>query len=173
MTTVPTSSRLPTRQTNQKLYIARNVTMPKLPKVYKKAVVFGVFDQLHDGHRSFLKQAVSIAHTCTVVVARDHIVLELKKRLPLQDEKTRLRHVLAVGDVRDAILGDSELGLYEVVRTLAPDVICLGYDQEELERDLAAKMQEGILPRVPLQRLAPHPPEQFHTSVLHSNIETA
>ena len=133
---------------------------------YKKGVVFGVFDCLHDGHRDFLRQASELADECVVIVARDSAVLALKNKKPQESEEARLRNVRAVAGVADAVLGDVEQGTYDVLKKLQPDVILLGYDQDWLERDLKEKMTSGALSAVPLARLDPYKPEQFHTSII-------
>jgi len=134
---------------------------------YKKGVVFGVFDCLHDGHRDFLRQASELADECVVIVARDSAVLALKNKKPQESEEARLRNVRAVAGVADAVLGDVEQGTYDVLKKLQPDVILLGYDQDWLERDLKEKMVSGTLPVIPLVRLNAYKPEQLHSSILN------
>ena len=134
---------------------------------YKKGVVFGVFDCLHDGHRDFLRQASELADECVVIVARDSAVLALKNKKPQESEEARLRNVRAVAGVADAVLGDVEQGTYDVLKKLQPDVILLGYDQDWLERDLKEKIASGALSAVPLVRLKAYKPEQLHSSILN------
>ena len=140
--------------------------MQRLPRQYKTGVVFGVFDRLHDGHRDFLRQASDLADECVAIVARDSAVLALKNKKPCDSEAVRLASVRAVAGVVDVVLGDAEQGAYTVLKNLKPDVILLGYDQNWLERDLKEKMTSGALSAVPLARLDPYKPEQFHTSII-------
>ena len=140
--------------------------MQRLPRQYKTGVVFGVFDRLHDGHRDFLRQASELSDECVVIVARDSSVLALKNKKPCDSEAVRLASVRAVAGVVDVVLGDAEQGAYTVLKNLKPDVILLGYDQNWLERDLKEKMTSGALSAVPLARLDPYKPEQFHTSII-------
>ena len=140
--------------------------MQRLPRQYKTGVVFGVFDRLHDGHRDFLRQASDLADECVAIVARDSAVLALKNKKPCESEAVRLASVRAVAGVLDVVLGDAEQGAYTVLKNLKPDVILLGYDQNWLERDLKEKMTSGALSAVPLARLDPYKPEQFHTSII-------
>ncbi len=141
-----------------------------MSKSYKTGVVFGVFDQLHDGHRDFLRQASELADECVTIVARDSAVLALKNKKPQEGEETRLQSVKVVAGVADAVLGDSEQGAYTVLKNLKPDVILLGYDQDWLERDLKEKMLAGALTAISLVRLNAYKPEQFHTSILSSAL---
>ena len=138
---------------------------------YKQAVVFGVFDRLHEGHRDFLRQALELADACTVVVARDSAVVELKNKTPRDTERARMASLRATKGIADVVLGDVDQGTYEILKKLKPDVILLGYDQGRLAEDLAAKMASGALPNIPLVRLMAHKPEQLHTSIIHK-VET-
>ena len=140
--------------------------MQRLPRQYKTGVVFGVFDRLHDGHRDFLRQASELVDECVVIVARDGAVLALKNKKLQESEEARLRNVKMIAYVADAVLGDVEQGAYAVLKNINPDVILLGYDQNWLERDLKEKMTSGALSAVPLARLDPYKPEQFHTSII-------
>jgi len=133
---------------------------------FKHAVVFGVFDWLHEGHRDFLKQALELADVCTVVVARDSAVVELKNKTPRDSEQVRIANVRTMAGVTGAVLGDSEQGAYKILKKLKPDVILLGYDQGRLAQDLGAKMASGALPNIPLVRLKAHKPEELHTSII-------
>ncbi len=133
---------------------------------YKRGVVFGVFDCLHDGHKDFLRQASDLAERVTVIIARASAVQELKNKKPFEDEQTRLANVRALKSVSCTVLGDTEQGSYEVLKSLNTDVILLGYDQDWLDRDLTEKMSAGTLPKIPLVRLNAYHPDRFHTSLI-------
>lgn len=137
----------------------------KIKKV-KKVMIFGVFDLLHLGHISFLEQAVRYGNELIVVVARDSSVQELKHKMPSHSEKERVRAIKKNPLVNRAVLGDSKLGRYGVIKKHKPDLICLGYDQKPLEKDLKQRMQEGKIPMICLILLRAHKPEEFHTSFL-------
>lgn len=127
--------------------------MLRLRKKSKRVTVFGVFDGLHEGHRAFLRQAKRRGGELIAVVAPDAAVRELKKKEPRLSEKER---VLALRRSRLAdrvILGDKKQGTYRVVQQYNPELICLGYDQFQLGRDLKRRMEKGSLLRVRLVRL--------------------
>lgn len=132
----------------------------------KKVMVFGVFDRLHPGHISFLRQAARYGNELIVVVARDSSVQELKHKMPSHSEKERLRAIKKNLLANRAVLGDSKLGCYGVIKKYKPDLICLGYDQKTLEEDLKQRMEKEQIPTIRLILLRPHKPEKFHTSVL-------
>src|SRR3989344_8065757 len=140
--------------------------MQRLPRQYKTGVVFGVFDRLHDGHRDFLRQASELVDECVVIVARDGAVLALKNKKPQESEEARLQSVKAVAGVADVVLGDAEQGAYAVLKSINPDIIWLGYDQNWLERDLKEKIASGALSNISLVRLEAYKSEQFHTSII-------
>ena len=142
-------------------------------KKFKHALVFGVFDKFHEGHRFFLRACSERAEKCTVEVARDAIVRLLKNKKPFESENTRLKNVLASGCATHAELGDEELHVYHGLKRIRPDVIFFGYDQETLKRDLEGKMSEGALPKIPLIMIEAHEPHRYHTSLMTENSEQA
>ena len=138
--------------------------------VDNKVMVFGVFDQLHPGHHYFLNEA-SRHGKLTVVVARDSSVRSLKKKDPVQSERERLQNIGQLPYVFEAILGDKELGTYEIVKARNPQLICVGYDQRGLEESLRGKMSCGTIPHVSIVHLAPHHPEKYRSSIWQKGAE--
>lgn len=128
-------------------------------------MVFGVFDRLHPGHISFFEQARSHGEV-VAVVARDSACEALKGKKPLQHEQIRLLSVSALDLVSRAMLGDERQGTYAVLKNYTPDVICLGYDQKSLYKDLQKKVKLGVVPKVKLVQLKPHFPKKYHSSLL-------
>lgn len=129
-------------------------------------MVFGVFDRLHPGHRSFLRQARHHGDELIAVVARDSVVRRLKNRKPAQNEIVRLRNVRRVSDASRAVLGDCKEGEYLVIKKYQPEIICLGYDQKWLKNDLHLRMRQKKIPRIRLIRLHPFNPQKYHSSIL-------
>lgn len=128
-------------------------------------MVFGVFDRLHPGHISFLEQARTYGDVIIAVIAPDIIVQQLKNKLPHEDEETRKKSVSRISRLTHVVLGDSILGSYEVLKNYQPDIICLGYDQTVLERDLRERMESGDITRIDLVRLNAHEPDIFKSSL--------
>jgi len=77
-----------------------------------------------------------------VIVGRDSASLRLKGKKPKYPEKTRRDLVSKEELVTQAVLGDEEQSSYKALEELNPDVICIGYDQENLESDLKKWMEE-------------------------------
>ncbi len=129
----------------------------------KKVMVFGVFDKLHQGHIYFLKQAKKYGEV-VAVVAPHKVVAQLKKKTLLQSEKERMRALKKL--VAKAILGDKVQGSYMVLKRYKPDIICLGYDQKWLKKDLKEKIRKRAIPRILLIDIKSYFPEKFHSSLL-------
>lgn len=129
-------------------------------------MVFGVFDRLHPGHISFLEQAKKYGDILIVVVARDSVVRELKKKTSTESEDIRISRVASVEGVTRAMLGDEELGSWDVVTAHKPDMICLGYDQQWIKKDIEDRIARGLLPQIQIAMVRAHKPKIFHTSLL-------
>lgn len=129
-------------------------------------MVFGVFDRLHPGHRAFLRQTKKWGSKLIVVVARDRAVFKLKNKWPQENEKTRLKNAAQLKIVSRAVLGDTKQGSYNVVKKYKPDIICFGYDQQQLMRDIKQKIKSGEIARIKLIKLKSYQPKKFHSSFL-------
>ena len=128
-------------------------------------MVFGTFDGIHPGHDSFLSQARELGDRLVVSVASDQFVRELKKQEPLHGEQDRLQAIRSNELVDDAIVGDQVIGNFESVQKIQPDIIALGYDQEQL----AEKLSEWITDtgsKIKVMTLKPHKPEKYKSSKL-------
>lgn len=132
----------------------------------KTVLVFGVFDGLHPGHDHFLRAARALGDRLVVAVARDSVVEQLKGRRPHQSEQWRHAELLRHNAVSETVLGDEEMGTYNVVRQSKPDLIVLGYDQKGLEEDLRARMSRGELAPVEIHLIDAHAPHLYKSSLL-------
>lgn len=112
-------------------------------------MVFGVFDGLHDGHRAMLKEAKSYGDFLVVVVSQDHIVQHLKGYRPKLNLPERMAHLRAEDYVDEIVIGDKELGTWEIVKRRRPDIIVCGYDQQSLKENLEEHFDKiGYEPRI-------------------------
>ena len=107
----------------------------------KRVVVFGIFDGVHAGHRFFFEQARKYGDELIVIVGRDEFVRTYKKKELLHTEQERIKALQKEEFIDDAVLSDKEMSSYHVLKHIQPDVICFGYDQDVLERDLMEWMK--------------------------------
>jgi len=110
-------------------------------KQRKKTVVLasGVFDLIHLGHVKYLeedKKAGGENSWLVVIVARDTNVEKSKGRKPIMPEDQRRSLVQSLRMVDEAVLGYEDLNIGEVIQTVKPDIIALGYDQSEMEQQV-------------------------------------
>jgi FAD synthetase len=104
----------------------------------KKKVVLasGVFDLLHLGHVRFLEEAKKAGGKdaeLIVIIARDSTVEAQKGRKPVMSEHQRRALVESLKVVDESVLGFEKFDLGNVVSRIKPDVIALGYDQNDVE----------------------------------------
>ena len=124
-----------------------------------KAMVFGVFDGLHEGHRYFLSQAAGQCDALTVVLTLDEIVWQLKGQLPVRNFDTRRTDIVSFNPHFTVVAGDARLGEWKVLHDHEPDRIFLGYDQQ----GIAAELEKFT---VLYEILEAHYPERYKSSLL-------
>jgi len=110
-------------------------------KSRKKKVVLasGVFDLLHLGHVKFLEDAKKAGGEnakLVVIIARDSTVEKTKSKKPIMSEDQRRALVESLKVVDKAVLGYENLDIGEVIENVKPDIIALGYDQTDMEREV-------------------------------------
>lgn len=120
----------------------------------KKKVVLasGTFDLLHYGHVKYLEEAKKIGGKnakLIVIVARDSTVKKRKGRKTVMPEDQRRSLVEALKVVDEAILGCEDFDMIKVVEKTKPDIIAVGHDQSDIEREVRkALAKEGITVQV-------------------------
>jgi FAD synthetase len=116
----------------------------------KKKVVLasGVFDLLHLGHVKFLEEAKKAGGKnaqLIVIIARDSTVEKTKGRKPVMPENQRRTLVESLKVVDEAVLGLEDFDIGDVIKTVKPDVIALGYDQGGMERRVKEYVEKNGL----------------------------
>jgi FAD synthetase len=107
----------------------------------KVVLASGVFDLLHIGHVRFLedaKKAGGANAKLVVIIAKDTTVERIKGRNPIMSEDQRLALVESLKVVDEAVMGYEGLDIGEVIDKIKPDVIALGWDQDEIENQVKA-----------------------------------
>jgi FAD synthetase len=105
-------------------------------------MVFGVFDGLHPGHEHFLTEAAKRCHSLTVVVTPKSVVQKLKKRTPKNSFDDRVAKIGEFAAAHDPVIelevvsGDESTGDWQILKTYKPEVVFLGYDQQQIAGEL-------------------------------------
>lgn len=126
----------------------------------------GVFDILHLGHLRFLQESKKTGGSgakLVVVVARDNTVLRRKARKPILPEAQRREMVAALRVVDTAILGHERLDLLGVLQEVKPDIVCVGYNQDDIKSAVESLIRKERLP-VRVVQIAKFGPNGFNSS---------
>lgn len=133
----------------------------------KTVLIFGVFDGVHEGHLSFIKEAKDHGDRLVAVVARDEMVKKMKGKVPKNNQVDRINLLLNTPNVDLVLLGDKEKGTYNSIKEIKPQVIFLGYDQQELFNDINERVLKGEFEGLTLLKGNPYKPDIFHSSLLN------
>ncbi len=118
-----------------------------------RVMAVGVFDLLHAGHLHYLEQAKALGNHLTVVVAHDDTVRK-RKHEPVTGQDLRRRMVEGLKPVDEAIIGNSpDVPIFDILPSVNPDVIALGYDQEHAEGRIRTSLEERGLGHIKVVRV--------------------
>ena len=109
----------------------------------------GAFDLLHLGHLRFLEESKRKGgprSKLVVVVARDKTVFRRKGKGPIVPEDQRRELVGALRVVDRAILGREEIDLLGILKEVKPDIVSVGYDQDEIRAAVTGLIRKQGLP---------------------------
>ena len=115
----------------------------------KTVLATGVFDILHPGHPRFLQESRKRGGPgarLVVVIARDKTVRKRKGRNPVLPETQRRQIVAFLKPVYKAMLGREEVDFLGILRTVKPDIVCVGYDQNDIKRSVKRIIAREKLP---------------------------
>lgn len=113
--------------------------MANKPRNKKIVLASGVFDLLHLGHVRFLEEAKETGGKnakLVVIIARDNTVEKAKGRKPIMSEDQRTALVESLKVVDETVLGYENFDVGEVIEKIKPDIIALGYDQTQMEKEV-------------------------------------
>jgi FAD synthetase len=105
--------------------------------VTKTVLTSGAFDLIHYGHIRLLEEAKRLGGPdarLVVIIARDETIKRLKGKRPTFPEDQRRALVEALAPVDEALLGYEDLDMATVIEKVKPDIIAVGYDQDDIER---------------------------------------
>ena len=101
----------------------------------------GTFDIIHPGHLHYFSEAKKYGDKLIVVVARDETSKKFKGKQPIHNERERLEAVRILKIVDEAILGKRG-NIFDIIKEIKPDVICLGYDQNVQKQQLEDELKK-------------------------------
>ena len=140
--------------------------------VHRKVVLAtGAFDLLHLGHVKFLessKKKGGPGARLVVVVARDGTVFKRKGRRPILPERQRLELVSSLRTVDKAILGHKNVDMLGILKEIKPDVISVGYDQQEIKNSVRRLLKRERL-RIPVVQIAKFGDKRLNSSTKLKN----
>ncbi len=122
--------------------------MAKKRKDRRIVLASGVFDLLHLGHVKFLEEAKKTGGPnaeLLVIIARDSTVEKTKGRKPIMSENQRRALVESLKVVDKAVLGFEHFDIPDVIAKIKPDIIALGHDQEDMEKQVQKYVEEHNL----------------------------
>lgn len=117
----------------------------KVTKRRKVVLASGTFDLLHLGHVKYLEEAKKAGGKnakLIVIVARDSTVGKRKGEKPIMPEDHRKALVESLNVVDKASLGHENFDISQVIEEMKPDIIAVGYDQNEIEAQVRKVIQE-------------------------------
>jgi len=132
----------------------------------KTVLATGVFDLLHLGHLRFLEESKKKGgprSRLVVVIARDNTVFRRKGKGPVIPEEQRRELVAALRVVDRAILGREEIDLLGILKEVKPDIVCVGYDQDEIRAAVTRVIKREGLP-IRVIRIRRFGPTGFNSS---------
>ena len=109
----------------------------------------GVFDLLHLGHLRFLEESKRRGgprSRLVVIVAADKTAFRRKGKGPVIPGGQRRELVAALRVVDRAILGREEIDLLADLKEVKPDIVCVGYDQDEIRAAVTRLIRKQALP---------------------------
>ena len=112
----------------------------------KIVLATGAFDLLHYGHYRFLEEAKKSGgknSKLIVIIARDKTIKKRKGKQPILPEDQRRALAEALKPVDQAILGYEEMNVEAVIRKIKPDIIAVGYDQNNMRRIVEEILRKG------------------------------
>ena len=132
-----------------------------------KVMVFGVFDSVHEGHRHFFREAKKFGDYLIAVVAVDEIARVLKGKHPKKDITERIAEIEEEIEVDEVIVGDEEMGSWNIIKKIRPHVVAVGYDQKAMKKNLEDSI-ENFNWFIEIETVSAHKPKKYHSSLLKS-----
>jgi cytidyltransferase-like protein len=135
----------------------------------KNVLLFGTFDLLHEGHKYIFKQLNELGYNIIICLAQDEVVKRLKTKEPVNKFANRKKTLENTGLIKKVIKGDDKQGKFSTILTVNPDVIAVGYDQNELQKAIEKWMTVNNK-NIPIIKMQPFNPKIYKSSLLRNKI---
>jgi len=133
-----------------------------------KVLVFGTFDLFHKGHESFLQQALEQGDKLVVGVSSDENVKKYKGSLPFNNQAKRIDRLRKLDFVKEIFPAREDHDFMKTIRGIDPDVICLGYDQENF--GLVSEIDKTNM-KIKVVRLKAFKEDEYKSSIIKNIID--
>jgi cytidyltransferase-like protein len=90
-------------------------------KYYKKGLIFGKFEFLHDGHLNLIERAGQLCEKLIVCVSDEEYISKHYGKLPIQSTETRRRIIGSLKFVDEVGVQTLEFGKKEAIKLYKPD----------------------------------------------------
>ena len=77
-------------------------------------------------------------------------------------------HLEEKDEVNKAVIGDSVMSSWNIVKRFRPDVVAVGYDQKNLKESLEDSMSDFSWP-LEIETISAHDPEEYRSSIINGN----
>lgn len=131
-------------------------------------MVFGVFDGVHEGHRHLFREAKKFGDYLIAVAAADEMAKTLKGKHPKKDISERIAELEQEIEVDEVMVGDEEMGSWEIVKKIKPHVIAVGYDQKAMKKNLEGAIGDFNW-LIELETVSAREPDKYHNSIISEN----
>ena len=115
------------------------VSISQLKKIlkknnYKTALVHGVFDILHIGHKRYFEEAKSLCDKLIVSITVDKFVNKSPSR-PIFNQKLRAEMLASIEFIDFVVISDHETSV-NIINEIKPNLYIKGKDYKNLKNDL-------------------------------------
>ncbi len=135
--------------------------------MYMHVLIFGTFDGFHSGHDAYVQEAYKMGTKVSAVITPDAVVKTLKQYTPRYSEIERSEFLKEKYPTISTIIGDKDVSSWNILETLTPDAVLLGYDQDELAQSIQKSAYVERM-QTPILRAKPYKADIYHNSLLHN-----
>jgi FAD synthetase len=134
----------------------------------KKILLFGSFDGIHQGHENLVSQAEDLGDEVTIALASSQFIEKTKKSKPVFNEKQRKEFLENHFPNIKISTCDEEINSWNILKKINPDIILVGYDQDDMEESLKKFITKNSL-NIEVKKAESFKPEFYKSSIINKN----